>query len=309
MKDKTFSSILQLANRFKTDKDCRHYLAQKLWRGESPICPHCTNDAYSFSDGKRYKCKTCKKQFTITVGTIFEGSHIELQKWFIAIYILTAHKKGISSLQLGRDLDITQKSAWYMLHRIRYAIRSESFLAPLENVVELDETYVGGKEKNKHRSKRIGGTEGRSLDKKVPVFGMFERGGEVRTERVLNAKSQTLLPIIAKNVSSEAIVMTDEASSYRQLYRTHNHLKVNHKTGQYVNGTCHTNTIENYWSIFKRGIIGIYHQISPKHTDKYLDEFEFRFNSRKATEQNRFDSMLLKSEGYLSYKNLISKTK
>ncbi len=205
----TFNSILELATRFQSDADCRQYLAEKIWNGK-PVCPHCGNEEiYSFSDGRRYKCKTCKKQFTVTVGTIFEGSHIPLQKWFIAVYLLTAHKKGISSLQLSRDLNITQKSAWYMLHRLRYAFKQKSFLAPLQNTVEVDETFVGGKDKNRHEYKK--GME------KTPVFGMLERGGEVRTGVVKNCERQTIFPIIQSNVAPTTEIHSDEATIYRAL--------------------------------------------------------------------------------------------
>jgi transposase-like protein len=298
---KIFNSILELATFFDTDLKCRQYLASKVWQDSKPVCPHCKHEeVYHFSDGKRYKCKECKKQFTVTVGTIFEGSHIPLQKWFMAGYLISAHKKGISSLQLSRDLNITQKSAWYMLHRYRFAIRTQSFLAPLDKTVEIDECFVGGKERFKHKSKR-------GLIEKTPVFGMVERGGEVRAEVVPNLLKKTVTPIIYKHISYEAVIMSDEATIYEKLYKVYIHGKVHHASGEYVRGNVHTNTIEGFWSLFKRGVVGIYHFVSAKHLDKYIDEFEFRYNTKKSTEQNRFDFMLGKTEGYLSYKELIAK--
>lgn len=296
---KTFKSILEFTQAFSTDLKCRKYIETKLWADGKPVCPHCAviDDCYRFSDSRRFKCKACKKQFTVTVGTIFEGSHVELQKWFVAIYLLCSHKKGISSLQLSRDLNITQKSAWYMLHRLRYAFRSKSFLAPLNNVVEIDETYVGGKDKNRHEMKK-------GMEKTV-VFGMIQRGGEVRTETVKEASHKDLYPVIQKNVEAGSKLMTDDANIYYALAKMYTHQSVNHKLGEYVRDDVHTNTIENFWSLFKRGIIGIYHQISPKHLNKYLDEFEFRYNSKKENDENRIGLMLGKSEGYLSYKELI----
>jgi len=153
---KTFKSILELTANFNTDLKCRKYLENQLWQDGKPVCPHCAiiDDAYRFADGRRFKCKACKKQFTVTVGTIFEGSHVELQKWFVAIYLLCSHKKGISSYQLSRDLHITQRSAWYMLHRLRYAFSTKTFLAPLQNTVELDEAFIGGKDKFRHAEKK-----------------------------------------------------------------------------------------------------------------------------------------------------------
>lgn len=299
---KNFNSILELANEYNTDLKCRKYLEEILWNNK-PVCAHCGNEEIcSFSDGRRFKCKTCKKQFTVTVGTIFEGSHISLQKWFMGMYLLTAHSKGISSLQLSKDLGITQKSAWYMAHRLRYALRENSFAAPLTKTVEMDEMYVGGLEMNKHKSKR-------GLKDKTPVFGMIEReSGQVRTQTVTNANLETLLPIIKKNVDTDAVIMSDTAKVYMALKKHYpSHFSVNHENDEYVRGIIHTNTIENFWSIFKRGYIGTYHQMSAKHMDKYLDEFEFRFNNREDKGQVKLNSVIAKSNGYLSYKELIAK--
>jgi transposase-like protein len=299
---KTFNSILELAQYYNTDMKCRKYLEHIMWDGK-PVCPHCGNeDYYRHKDGKLFSCKTCKKQFTVTVGTIFQGSHIPLQKWLMAIYLLCHHSKGISSLQLSKDLAITQKSAWYMAHRLRYAIRSRSFLAPLAKTVEIDETFVGGKDSNKHADKK-------GLKEKTAVFGMIEREtGEVRTGVVKDVKQSTLYPIIYRNIHKEAVIMSDDAKGYIGLKRKYLHFSVNHSEGEYKRGNVHTYTIEGFWSLFKRSVLGIYHQISPKHTNAYLDECEFRYNTRKkATGQNRMDLLLGQSNGYLSYKQLIGK--
>lgn len=301
---KNFNSLLELANEFNTDLKCRQYLSKIMWN-DKPVCAHCGNeDICSFSDGRRFKCKTCKKQFTVTVGTIFEGSHIPLQKWFIGIYLLTAHSKGISSLQLSKDLGVTQKSAWYMAHRLRYAIRQKSFLAPMQGVVECDETYVGGKDSNRHMSKRKHLTGGGG---KTIVFGMVERGGNVRTQVVSDTKETTLLPIIEVNVAKGMPVCTDTANSYLNLKKVYPHFSVNHSAGEYTRGRIHTNTIEGFWSIFKRGYMGIYHQMSAKHLNKYLDEFEFRYNRCEETQQSKFNHLITSTNGYLSYKALIAK--
>ncbi len=299
---KNFNSILELANEYNTDLKCRKYLEEILWNNK-PVCAHCGNEEIcSFADGRRFKCKTCKEQFTVTVGTIFEGSHLPLQKWFMGMYLLTAHSNGISSLQLSKDLGITQKSAWYMAHRIRFAIRQQSFLAPFGNtIVEMDETYVRGVESNRHASKR-------GIKQMKPVFGMVCRNTkQVRTQVVDNTKHETLMPIIRENVKSNSAIITDSSTSYHSLIHTYQHFSVNHSAGEYVRGKVHTNTIENFWSIFKRGYIGTYHQMSVKHLDKYLDEFEFRFNNREDKGQVKLNSVIAKSNGYLSYKTLIAK--
>jgi transposase-like protein len=300
---KNFNSILELAQYYNTEAKCRKYFEKIIW-DDKPVCPHCGNEEYyRYSNGRTFKCKTCKKKFTVTVGTIFEGSHIPLQKWLMGSYLLLHHSKGISSVQLSKDLAITQKSAWYMAHRLRYAIRSQSFLAPLAKTVEMDETFIGGKERNKHASKR-------GLKDKTVVFGMVEREtGEVRTQVVPDAKRITLYQVVVKNVDREAVVITDEANTLKSLFKHYKylHFSVNHSQGEYTRGKAHTNTIEGFWSLFKRSVLGIYHQISPKHTNAYLDESEFRYNNQKKTGQNRIDLLLNKSSGYLSYKDLIKK--
>lgn len=304
--NKDFSNLIEINEYFSDEQICRKYLANLRWN-KNPTCPHCNhNKVYEYQSGKLYKCASCRKQFTVKVGTIFEDSKISLKKWFIAIYLITSHKKGISSLQLSRDIGVTQKTAWFMLHRIRYAIRTKSFNAPLKNVVEADETYVGGKEKNKHQSKKIKGTQGRNTTNKTVVFGMVERGGDIRAEKVNNVTSSTLENILDQNVIKGSTIMTDEWKAYTKLHLLYNHQVVKHNLGEYVNGECHTNNIENFWSLLKRGIIGIYHWTSTKHIDKYLDEFEFRYNTRGHGEGERFDIFLQDIQGRLKYNELIS---
>jgi transposase-like protein len=302
---KKFDTLIDATIYFSDEQVCRDYLENIRW-GDTPICPHCGNkEVYRYSNGKLYKCKECREQFTVKVGTIFEDSKISLSKWFVAIYLLTAHKKGISSLQLHRDLGVTQKTAWFMLQRIRYAIRTKSFNKPLQNFVECDETYVGGKAKNKHACKRSEGTQGRNTSDKTAVFGMVERGGNVIAQKVKDVSGNTLKPIIYDNVKDGSILSTDEWKSYIGLDGKYKHLIVNHGAGIYVQGLAHTNTMENFWSLLKRGIIGIYHNVSSKHIDKYIDEFEFRYNSKTNTENGRFDLFLQLVNGRLKYKELI----
>ncbi len=228
--EQKLTSLITVAMRFPDDKACRIYLERIRWNGKL-ACVHCGSEKkiYRFNNGKLFKCADCKKQFTVKVGTIFEDSQVPLQKWFFAMYLITAHKKGISSLQLSRDIQVTQKTAWFMLHRIRYSIKNKSFLKPLKNVVEVDETYIGGK---KHRGKR-----GRGSENKTAVFGMVERNGDVRSMPVQRVNGKTLKAIIRNNVSKKAVVMSDEWGAYRGLDKEYEaHKVINHGKKEYVRG-------------------------------------------------------------------------
>lgn len=288
---------------FPDEKTCREYLKNERFADGKVVCPKCgsVEKIYFMADGKRYKCgnKGCLHIFTITVGTIFEASHIPLQKWFLAMYIVSAHKKGISSLQLHRDLGVTQKTAWFMLHRIRYMLANEFPKEPLSGIVEADETYVGGRTRE--------GKHGRGSENKTPVFGMVERNDEVRTAVVPDVKGRTLRPIVYKNVAEGSTLMTDEYKSYDALSSDYNHEIVRHAAKEYVRGNIHTNTIEGFWSLLKRGIIGIYHQVSVKHLQRYCDEFEYRYNTRHLQDGERFNHTFSHCETRLTYATLISK--
>jgi transposase-like protein len=261
------------------------YLESIRWP-DGPVCPHCgVQDPKHYllksETRKLWKCRACRKQFTVTVGTIFEGSHIPLQKWLLAFYLLCSSKKGMSAHQLHRMLGVTYKSAWFMAHRIRYAMEQPPFARPLEGVVEADETYVGGKERNRKRQDKQKKT-GRGTNK-TPVVALVERGGEVRSFRMANVTGLELKGAIRRNVSRDARIMTDSFKSYRGLGKEFaSHEYVSHSDGEYVRGDVHTNTAENYFSILKRGIDGTYHHISEAHLPRYLAEFDFRYNNRIA---------------------------
>lgn len=299
-----FDSLFDLLDYFTSEEVCEEYLAVIRWNGK-PACPYCESEKVNALKGKtkRFKCYGCRKQFGVKVGTIFHDSKISLRKWFIAIYLVTAHKKGVSSHQLARDLKITQKSAWFVLQRIRETYNPDHEV--FEGVVELDETYVGGKQGNKHKSKREKGTQGRSTKTKTPVLGILQRDGKVYAIPVTDTQRATIIPIMRDKVAKGANVYTDEYWPYRALAGDYNHSFVKHRADEYVNGAVHTNNIENFWSLFKRGVDGIYHHVSTKHLDKYVNEFTFRYNNRKLSEGSKFDVCLANSNKRLDYKTLV----
>ena len=254
-----------------------------------------------------YKCANsqCYKKFTVLVGTFFENTKIPLSKWFITLYLATAHKKGLSSLQLSRDIDVTQKTAWFMLHRIREMLNNN---APqmLEGTIEVDETFIGGKNKNRHANKKVKDSQGRSVKDKTPVLGLFERDGELTTKVIKDTSKKTIQPIINEKVKKDSELISDDWKAYKGLKKNFNHKVINHSQKEYVIGHIHTNTIEGFWSLLKRGIIGIYHNVSDKHLEKYCNEFSFRYNTIDLNEQDRFDKSISQCNGRLKYKQLIA---
>jgi transposase-like protein len=280
------------------------------------VCPVCgaTHETARFwrlKDKKTLKCSNCNKRFNVKIGTVFEETRLSLRKWFIAIFLLTSHTKGISSVQLAKDLKVTQKTAWFLAHRIRRA--TENFMATNESkfthAVEADETYVGGLNKNKHKDKKIKGAQGRNTLDKLVAFGIMQRKTEDSDAKVIaynveSVDSNTLQNEITKNVDSNATVYTDEWKGYSKLKYAYKHEYIKHSLGEYVNNEIHTNTIEGFWSLFKRMFVGTYHSMSKKHLNKYLNELSFRYNHMKSSSNDIFKMFVSKCTGRLSYKGL-----
>ncbi|AEA42686.1 IS1595 family transposase [Fluviicola taffensis] len=301
-----FSSLYQLLDYFSTENVCEEYLAFTRW-GENPECPYCNSKRVNSLKGKtkRYKCYGCRKQFSVRVGTIFHNSKLPLRKWFIAIH-LCASSKGISSHQLARELNISQESAWFMLHRIRETFtQSERKLK--KRKVEIDETLFGGLEKNKHKDKKTPNNQGRSTKTKAGILGIIERGEnkQVYAIHVPRLDGNTIIPIIESKVAKTSTVYTDEYRPYRRLRANYTHKFVNHSQGKYVIADAHTNTIEGFWSMLKKNLVNTYHSISKYHLQRYINEVVFKYNNNQI---ERFDTVLKKAMHVrLEYQQLIMK--
>ncbi len=297
-----FNSLFDLVQIFSSEEKCIEYLESIRWKDGviSPFDP--TSKVYKCSKG--YWCKNTNKVFNVKTRTIFENTKISLQKWFMAIWLITSHKKGISSIQLSKDIHVTQKTSWFMLQRIRNCFECEN-QHNLSNEVEIDETYIGGRERNKKQSNEKSGTQGRSIKTKVPVIGMIERKGKLVSHIIENVKSVTLTSAIVNKVDKTATIYTDEWKGYYTIDKLYNHLFVKHKENEFVNGNVSTNTIEGFWGLLKRGILGIYHKISKKHLQMYIDEFVFRYNTRKISEIQRFEFLIFNMTNRITYNDLI----
>lgn len=326
-----FKSIFDLLKAFPTEQSCIDHLEKLSWNG-NPVSPFSPASKVYKCAGNKYKCKDTGKYFNVRTGTIFDNTKIPLQKWFLALYVFSSHKKGISSHQLARDISVTQKSAWFLLHRLRYAFDHPNFKVAVGEIVEIDETFVGGKAINKHANKKKKNESGNTTHDQTPVIGMIERAEYTTVERphkldptktveekivtkeskiiavaIPDRQKNTLLPLIYDVVKEGATIMTDELPAYKDLAKDYTHLSVNHGAKEYVNAMAHTNGIENFWSHLKRGIDGIYHWVSTEHLQAYVDEFTLRFNTRKFATQDRFDFILSAvSNKRLTYNELIN---
>ena len=308
-----FDSLIAMTMYFNNEAVCRNAIIETRWgvgEQQDVVCPYCGKHHVKMSKSGRFHCTACNKNFSCKVGTIFEDSNLSLVKWFIAMYLISSHKKGISSHQLSRDIKVTQKTAWYMLQKVR-ALYAQNDSEALEGEVECDEVYIGGKEKWKHKSMRTPNTQGRST--KTPVFGMMERStiinakGEeefmsyVRAMVVEKTDKATLLPIISQFIDEGSTVFTDELNAYNKVGSMgYNHRICNHGALQFVcedDGSVYTNNIEGFWSHFRRMITGCYHDVSDEHLQPYIDEACFRWNTRKMAESERFSQMFHTSIG------------
>ncbi len=292
--DKELPKTLQQAIKFFSDDlTCIKLIASRRWANGVAICPKCGDKNNTFLPSRKvWQCKNkeCRKQFSVKVGTIFEDSPVGLDKWLTALWLITSAKNGISSYEIHRAIGVTQKTAWFMMHRIRLAMQNGSF-EKLSGEVECDETFIGGKAKNMHKAKREAIIQGRGSVGKTAVFGALERKGRVLAKVIESTNRETLHKEVKERVEKGANLFTDEWLSYRGLDSDYIHEVINHGI-EYVKDNVHTNGIENFWALLKRTLKGTYVSVEPFHLGRYLDEQMFRFNERKGKDKDRFLGVL-----------------
>jgi len=298
-----FNNLADLLTYFKDEKTCLNYIEQWRWKGDVRCedCGH--NKIYRFAKRNRFKCANCKGYFTVTSRTIFDNTKLPLIKWMMALYFVSNHKRGISSCQLASDLGITQKSAWHILHKIRTVLAQAN--VKLEGVVSSDEAFVGGKNSNRHKSKRMAYSTGRNYKDKAPVLGMMEKNGKVKTIVMPSVAGKNIRQGVLQSVIPGSTLITDEYHAYKRMKRYYIHEVVQHWKGQYINQNgFSSNNIEGFWSHLKRMIIGVYYSVSHRHLQKYCDELTFRFNMRKEKESVRFVTLFDRLRTKITYKQL-----
>lgn len=306
MTDKLPKTLLEAIKYFSDETVCIEFVDSLRWENGTAVCPRCeSTENYFLKTRKVWKCKACKKQYSVKVGTIFEGSPIGLDKWLMAIWMIANCKNGVSSYEIHREIGVTQKTAWFLMHRIRKAMQTGSFVK-LSGEVEADESFIGGLSKNMSKARREAKIKGRGSVGKTAVLGILERKGNVKAKVISDTTKQTLHKEVKETVETGSTLFTDEWRSYRGLNAEYIHEFVKHSMNEYVRGNVHTNSIENFWTLLKRTIKGTYVSVEPFHLDSYLDEQSFRFNERKENNQSRFLKVVGGVSGRkISYRELV----
>lgn len=283
--------ITDLIDKYNSQDKCIAYLEDKRW-GETPICPYCSSSKSSSRKSYRYLCRSCNSSYSVLVGTMFQATKLPLTKWFLATILILNAKKGISSLQLARDLNVNRKTGWYIQKRIREAMGNDD-IGILNGIIEADETYVGGKMRNKslidRKSKYSKVVTGMEYHK-VPALGMLERNGKIKIVVLEKANGETIKPLLAQNISLDSEIVTDGFGGYSQLDKVYKkHVIINKSSAKHRKGDYHMNTIEGFWSLFKRSLVGQYHKVSKKFLQSYMNELAFKYNNRN---KNSFDQLI-----------------
>ena len=301
----SFNSLIQLSNYLSSEEKCMQFIEDWRWKGDIH-CPHCGMDkVYRFKTRRIFKCSSCKHQFSAKSGTIFEKSLVPTKKWILAIYLVGANKRGITGLQLAKEIEVSNKTGWLLLHKIRKMMQPE-YKEKLSGVIMSDETFVGGKNKNRHLGKKIKNNKGRSFVDKTPVMGLMQVSGEVRCIVVPDTSNSSIHPVLKEHIEEKSILVTDEWMGYKGLRTKFNHQVVQHRLMQYKSKDGYTtNGVEGFWGSLKRTIIGGYNWISRKHMQKYADEIAFRFNTRTLDQSERFALMMGNLNRKLTYKQLV----
>lgn len=302
----SIKSIRNLLDTYPTQQDCFDLLENVLW-ADGIISPFDKDSQVYRCANRKYRCRNTGKYFNVLKGTMFEASKIELRDWFMAIWMLSTNGSGMTSVDLAKDLGVTQKTAWFMLHRIRACVSFEN-----ENVVggivECDETFIGGKNKNRHKSKKFDYSNGET--EKIPVLGMLSREGKINCKVIPNRAKESIQPVVMKYVSNGSQLITDEHSSYSGLEVVYNHRAINHSAYEYVNlddKGLHNQNIESSWRVLKRSVSGKYVRVAPKHLQVYVDEFVYRFNTRDLTQSDKFYNILANCNVRTKIKDLVGK--
>jgi len=313
MFNKEFNSLIEVIQEFGTEEACIKHLEELYWQGV-PVSPFVEGSKIYKCANNKYRCKESGKYFTVKTGTMFDGTRIPLTAWFMSIYLVLNHKKGISSLQLQRDLGgkWSQKTCWYMLMRIRKALGIENYneLGGEGQIVESDESFYGGKNKNRHANKKVKNSQGRSFKDKTAITGMIERGGKMTAVVTVSTATEVMQPVIKKYVQRGSILISDDWKGYNGLDTHYHQYTIKHSDKgykhDYDSSVIHTNTIEGAWKIMKNSLRDMYNNVSRKHLQTYVDEFVFRYNTRQIKSGERFNYLLLNSQVRTKYKDLMN---